>query len=160
MELQPDVVTLCRSLGIGADAMPDFTKPLVKLIGGLTLNGRKLSQGDTCEYLPIVSDSQPAEYRLGVINMFYKFATSSNTDGYQILVDITQKPVLSKVRSLYVVAREARDTQLKRFTHTYTRSTHALIHIDWITHKIFLAPHFDEALRATQMCGIPMWEMR
>ncbi len=33
-----------------------------------------------------------------------------------------------------------------------------LIHVDAITHKVKLAPHFNSDLSDTYMCAIPMWE--
>jgi hypothetical protein len=94
-------------------------------------------------------------HKIGTIKMFYHFDVAGVRTTF---VDIDDHPILHKVRSLFII-----DTveALQRGRDLYPAHRHSTIfHIDAITSKVLLAPHFDPALSATKMCAISMWEAR
>lgn len=76
----------------------------------------------------------------------------------QILA-ITDRPVLSLDKGMYIVNSVRQDTEVLGFKFEPTDNT-TLIHIDSITHKVKLVPHYDEDHKDTLMCGISMWTAR
>ena len=136
------------------------------MISGVTLNGRNFSQGDSCLYVPIVprrynqpgvggQDGTSTSHLLGIINMFYTFTLPL---GDVTFVSLYNLPIEHKLRSLYVTRTVVRNIQ-PGFADAYT-TNQVLIHIDSITAKLFLVPHFNPTYRSDFMCGIPMWDSR
>jgi hypothetical protein len=72
---------------------------------------------------------------------------------------ITDRPVLFLDNGMYVVNSVREETQKLGFKFEPTHNT-TLIHIDSVTHKVKLVPHYDEDHRDTLMCGISMWTAR
>lgn len=134
------------------------------MVAGIYLNGRHFKQGDYCEYLPTVprrgnvAEGSSSFYRLARIECFYVVRFG----GVEVpLVQITDLPILGSVRSLRVISKP--EPMPRPGWDTYKHILQAavadveLIHIDSITHKVFLAPHFDSE---DEMCAIRMWEAR
>ena len=170
-----DAYRAMRSRGNASDVLPalprnaNATVAITAMISGVRLNGRTYSQGSIVEYLPYVPRrgnrdgiggrvGSSQSYLIGCINMMYVFQLDNLPI---VLVDITGLPIVSVVRSLYVVERPASDmAHLAGFTNlteNMDSEGRCIIHIDSITSKIHLAPHFtDEAY----MCAIRMWTAR
>ena len=88
--------------------------------------------------------------------MFYHF---EDLGGEQhTFVDIENHPIIEKIRSLYIV-----DTCLTLRTgfdqHAIVAES-TIIHIDAITSKVLLVPHFTPEYKDVRMCAICMWEAR
>jgi hypothetical protein len=117
-----------------------------------------------CEYLPRVARRGNAagvgglagasmSHKIGTIKMFYHF----NVNGHETtFVDILDHVVTKKEGRMYII-----DTvpSLMRGKHRVT-SESTIYHIDSITSKVLLAPHYDPLKASTQMCVITMWEAR
>ena len=80
------------------------------------------------------------------------------------LVDITPVPIVGQIRSMYEVERpdaEVRPPQLRdlheRLYMPLEPSQLNIIHIDSITAKVHLVPHFDDH---GLMCALRMWQAR
>ena len=150
----------------------------VAMIAGVILNGRRYAQGSHCEYLPWV----PVSYRnrargiladgpggwegsstsrkICTVHMFYTFNMQGPGPKRATFVAITDRPVLSRARSLSVISW-AGERDLKPGFDFEMTDGHELIHIDSITWKVKLAPHFNSDLAtAGQACAIPIWESR
>jgi hypothetical protein len=142
----------------------------VRMIAGVRLNGRPFKQGDCCVYLPTVRargnlpgvggrDGVATSHRIGLINMFYTFTVPQ---GDVTFVSIYTLPTIHKLRDLYVTNKFVRLVQ-PGLAFDYDEVDHVnnvLIHIDSISSKLFITPHFDPAQRRHFMCGIPMWDAR
>ena len=88
--------------------------------------------------------------------MIYTFTLNGNVK--ETFVAIRDRPVISKLRSLYVIASAAEWNLPGQ--HEYLAGTSTLVHIDAITSKAKIVPHHDPQHAATQMLAIPMWEAR
>ena len=119
-----------------------------------------------CEYLPRVSRRPTlagvggmlggsTSFKIGTIKMFYHFKIGAVETTF---VDILDHPVLEKVRGLYII-QKVPALQRGSTKHPVT-ATSTIYHIDSITSKILLAPHFTPELMPTRMCGIRMWSAR
>ena len=75
-----------------------------------------------------------------------------------ILVEISDIPILAIERGLYIV-KNIPFQPAPGHSHTYS-TENTLIHVDAITHKVQLVPHYSPSKRETHMCGIPMWQAR
>lgn len=134
-------------------------------IKGVWMNGKHYKQGSHVLYLPLVPTTQrnqavgsSASYKIGTIRMIYSFGIGQSQMSF---VDIEPRPVLNRVRSLYVVKTLREETQTGfQVIRNEGRVHKTLIHLDQVTNRIMLCPHFDEELRTTQQCGITMWEAR
>jgi hypothetical protein len=141
------------------------------MVGGVWLNGRQYKQGCHVEYLPRValrhnrdgpggSEGSSTSHKVGLVHMFYTFTmmgyAASGLAKQATFAAITDCPLVSpKVRSLYFIDAPSERLYPKfRFVLT---DAHSLIHVDSITAKVMVVPHFDRDLRSTQSCGIPMW---
>lgn len=134
------------------------------MVAGVYLNGRQFKQGDYCEYLPTIPrrdnmvDGSSTSYRLARIECFYVVRVGAEEIP---LVQIFDLPILSEIRSLRVTPKP--DPMARPGWETWKHILHAavadvkLVHIDAVTHKVFLAPHFTNE---HQMCAIRMWEAR
>ena len=118
-----------------------------------------------CEYLPKVRRrfniagvggtlGASASFKIGTIKMFYHFKIGAVETTF---VDILDHPVLEKVRGLYII-KKVPALQQGSTNHPVT-ATSTIYHIDSITSKILLAPHFTPELMSTRMCGIRMWSV-
>ena len=137
------------------------------MIAGVFINGRQYSQGSVVEYLPKVRPRGNVEgvggragssesCLIGTINMFYVFHMKDNTT--DIFVDITNHPIKHEVRSIYVLGLTPHSLE-PGFTRTAAPGQ-CFIHIDSITHKVLLAPHYDPDLGDTYTNAIRMWEAK
>lgn len=155
---------VCRMLGVTPVTDKMRCKMMLK---GVMLNGHVYKQGDRCAYLARVAPRGNAEgvggrlgssesYKVGTIKMFYHFPRTPSIT----FVDILDLPVRRKLRSLYIVA--AQPAFPRGFACNPVTATSTLYHIDSITSKVLLAPHYteDETEATTEMCGIPMWDAR
>jgi hypothetical protein len=143
-------------------------------IAGIQLNGRVFRQGDHCEYLPKVavrpnvpgvvggSLGSSASHLIGTVGLFYRFQMNGGPSP-AMFVSVKPRKIKEKERSLYIldgtgVIDEAH-VHKKGHSHVHTLQ-HTLIHIDAITAKVKIVPHYDLAKRAAFMCAIPMWHVR
>jgi hypothetical protein len=74
-------------------------------------------------------------------------------------VSIKPRAVVGKDRSMYIVDTVSDDTTVTGFKYVHMAG-HMFIHIDSITAKVKLVPHYDEVKRIRLMCGIRMWCVR
>ena len=163
------VRTLWRSLKNPASYAPKEDAKCVILVAGVTINGRKFRQGAHCEYLPKVvprgnlpgpggQEGSSQSHRVGTICLFYLFEMKGGPSP-EVFVSIKPRPILSRQRSMYIVANIKDDTSQPQFAHSHTND-HTLIHIDSITGKIMLVPHYNVDESNTLMCAIKMWGVR
>jgi hypothetical protein len=135
---------------------------------GLTLNGRKYKQGDHCEYLPYVrprrgeqgAEGSSLSHKVGTVRMVYRIKMEGPGPEWALFVSLLDRPELGYVHNMYEVATVREDTRLVGFNHNYSLHNHTLVHVDSITSKIKLVPHFNQTKRATHMCGIRIWLAR
>ena len=139
------------------------------MIAGVYLNGRQYSQGSHCSYYPFVTprhnqqgigglDGSVSSLKIGTIWMFYRFQLIGNSS-LTTFVSITDRPIVGNHGNLKMVDTVKSDTLLPNFNHRHDPSVHNLIHIDSISHKVKLVPHFD-ASNNEHMFAINMWEAR
>ena len=142
---------------------------MIMLVGGVTLNGRSYRQGDTCEFLPQVSvrrrdNSQGSSqsHLIGRINMMYRVPMRKGNDEFssEVFVSITTIDISAKERSMYITQNVDRQVGSDGFKFVHDHLAHTLVHVDSITSKLMLTPHYDPGLRDTLMCGIRMWHAR
>ena len=139
---------------------------------GVWLNGRQYKQGDHCAYLPYVRPryqrrgvgghlGSSTSHRIGTIQMFYSLVMTgapSRPRECQCVV-VVDRPVKSLDHGMYITDSVRQDTEQVKFNYEPTH-TSTFIHVDSITHKVKLVPHYDKALKDTLMCGISMWSAR
>lgn len=137
------------------------------------MNGRQFKQGSHCSYLPRVRCrgnvpgvggrlGASTSYMVGTVNMFYVF----NMDGASpperprtcTFASVTDRPVLGHVRSMFIVDTVSAETEKVGFKYEHLDGVHTMLHVDSITFKIMLVPHYDSDKSTTHMCGIPIWE--
>ena len=164
---------LFTKLRVICAALPDFAisrdLECLQMIAGVKLNGHEYSQGDTVAYMPRVRVRGNLEgvggrfgasesHKIGTIKMMYYFPSIAEYAG--TFVDIEDRPVSRKLRSLFIVDHHLPLPQ-GHHAHPITNAS-TLYHIDAITHKIKLVPHFhqDTKKSVTEMCGIIIWEAR
>jgi hypothetical protein len=127
---------------------------------GVSLNGRVYRQGDACEYLPLGRRAGGAHH-IGVINMFYQicfFSPDGRTSRFEIMVDVTNVPVQAKERSMYIIPSIPRRVKQLGFLHVCGSGDSDVLHVDTITAKVQLAPHYSPERRDNLMCALRMWE--
>lgn len=135
------------------------------LIAGVRLNGRPYKQGDHCEYIPLVRprhnlagpgglEGSDSSRRIATINMFYAFEIENQATLH--LVDLTDIPVEAHYRKMSIVSSVRAQRRLPGFDFAHGSGT--LIHIDAMSAKIMLVPHFEESQKDTMMIAIPIWE--
>ena len=162
------VKTLLSSLNYAATYAPANT-PCEVLISGVRINGRLFRQGDHCEYLVKVarrpnlagvggSLGSSTSHLIGTVGMFYRFNMVGG-DTPATFVSIKPRTVVGKDRSMYIVDTVSDDTAVSGFKYAHMAG-HMFIHIDSITAKVKLVPHYDEVKRAQFMCAIRMWCVR
>ena len=165
------LVTLVNSIGDRMEPKFKFqgNHLFCRMIGGVHLNGRLYKQSDMCEYLPRVPRSNIVRgssdsFRVGFINMFYTFEdTSLRLPKLDVFVSVTDVPVRGRERSLYLVDNIHGQRGVKeKFNFVHDSSRHTLLHIDAITAKVLVVPHFnpDPEIRSRLMVAIPMWYAR
>ena len=154
----------------------------IAMTAGVILNGRQYKQGSHAEYLPVVKrrgnlagpggeGGSSTSHRVATVHMFYHFTMQgSRPETYRggvtlkALPDeatfaiISDRVVHDKIRSMHIVDA-VRDSATKPGFKFKTAAEHTIIHIDSITAKVMLVPHFD-ATQNHLMCAIPMWIAR
>ncbi len=152
----------------------DWPEAITFMIGGVSLNGRAYSQGSVCEYLPRVSRSlqnrvvgSSTSHRLGYINMFYRVYLKRRGDTgvnrrvrSEVFVDITDIPIIRKERGICIVSSIQRRVCQAGLRRKYDPTKGTVMHVDSVTSKVMLAPHYNPSLRNEYMCGIKMWLAR
>ena len=140
------------------------------LISGIRINGRLFKQGDHFEYLPRVVPrgnvpgvvggllGSSTSHLIGTVGLFYRFKMDRGPSP-AVFVSVTPRLIKEKERSMYIIEGVMDDSLMSRFDHVHTEQ-HTFIHIDSITAKVQLVPHYDLAKRAAFMCAIPMWHVR
>ena len=145
-----------------------FGQVATAMIAGVFLNGREYKQGDVCEYLPWVARRGNADgaggragsseaHQLCKVNYFIVCQIERRSI---VLVHVTPVPILAKERSVYIVPKQI-PTPPRKFKDLVsafgcTTTTHFL-HIDSITSKIHVTPHFNNP---EWMCALCMFEAR
>ncbi len=138
-------------------------------ISGIRINGRLFKQGDHFEYLPKVVPrgnvpgvggllGSSTSHLIGTVGLFYRFVMDGGPSP-AVFVSVTPRLIKEKERSMYIIEGVMDDSLMSRFDHVHTEQ-HTFIHIDSITAKVKLVPHYDLAKRAAFMCAIPMWYVR
>ena len=74
-------------------------------------------------------------------------------------VSIKPRTLVERDRSMYIVSTVSDDTSVSGFKYVHMEG-HTLVHIDSITAKVKLVPHYDEAKCTDFMCAIRMWCVR
>jgi hypothetical protein len=140
------------------------------LISGIRINGRLFKQGDHCEYLPRVVPrgnvpgvvggllGSSTSHLIGTVGLFYRFEMDGGPSP-AVFVSVTPRLIKEKERSMYIIEGVIDDTRIRGFEHVHTKLLH-FMHIDSITAKVKLVPHYDLAKRTAFMCAIPMWYVR
>ena len=75
-----------------------------------------------------------------------------------VFASITDRPVLGHSRSMFIVDTVREETEKLGFGYEHIEDVHSMIHVDSITSKVKLVPHWEEEKSNTHMCGISMWE--
>jgi hypothetical protein len=103
-------------------------------------------------------DGSSLSHLVGTIMMFYTFCvTGLGAPVTATFVEIKRRPIEYKVRSLYIIQTiGVDDSLLKGLEHQFS-DDHVLVHVDSITHKLKVVPHFDAQYEDALMCAIPMW---
>ena len=140
-------------------------------MSGLSLNGHTYQRGTHVEFLPYVRPrgnlggvggllGSSESHRIGTILMLYTFTVHRHGKLYDTatFVEVADRPVLEKIRSLYNINSVAAE-HLPAAGGAYSGDNY-LIHVDAITAKVRLVPHFLPRLAATHMLAITMWEAR
>jgi hypothetical protein len=88
--------------------------------------------------------------------MFYHFDVEGQSTTF---VDIMDHPLIIKERSMYIIESTLALQRGNHHVHPVTTNS-TIYHIDAITSKVLLVPHYSHLLKDTQMCAIRMWEAR
>jgi len=96
---------------------------------------------------------------VGTIQLFYvcKLTDDNNVTREEVFVAIRERPLVERDRTLYIVNTVADDTNQPGFTYEYDSSVDKIVHLDSITDRIMLVPHYKKDFADTLMCGIVMW---
>ena len=105
---------------------------------------------------------------MATIDYFHVFPDERNPNefpepdvaGRYLLVQITPIPLLGKVRGVYELQKTAPPIKHGFAPLSYEDDRIEFIHVDSITHKIKIVPHFDDSKQADLMCGLRIWETR
>ena len=162
--LWSSVSSITRRLDLTAANSPDAGYAMKS---GVWLNGRQYRQGDHIQYTPIVPrrgnlpgpggrEGSATSRRIATVNMFYDLQLRGGAKPL-LLVDITERTVVSSYRSLLIIDSIRADTAQVGFNLPHGNNR-TLIHLDAIDAKVKLVPHFDKAKCSTLMMAIPMWE--
>ena len=133
--------------------------------------------GDHIEYLPKVQrrgnrdgpggrEGSSTSHKLATLGMFYlvRMVGASGTTGPRpstlILASVLCLPQVGQASGCRVVGTVRQDVHLEGWDHVHNTNKHTLIHVDSITGRVMLVPHYEERLRGTQMCVVPMWKAR
>ena len=101
-------------------------------------------------------------YLVGTIKLFY-VCTLTDDKGIQrkeVFVAVRKRPIIDRDRSLYIVNTVSTDTNQPVFKYEFDVSTDIILHLDSITDRLMLVPHYDKDHADTLMCGIVMWAAR
>ena len=101
-------------------------------------------------------------YLVGTIKLFYvcKLTDDAGITREEVFVAVRARPIVQRDRSLYIVNTVSSDTRQPLFTYKYDASIDTILHLDCITDRIMLVPHYDEDKADTLMCGVIMWAAR
>ena len=179
----PMLKALLRRLGCPAAYKPATgPRTCIAMTAGVMLNGRQYKQGSHAEYLPRVgrrgnrpgaggAEGSSTSHRVATVHMFYHFSMEgSRPESYRGGVTLKALPdeatfaivsdrvVHDKIRSMHIVDA-VRDSATKPGFKFKTAAEHTIIHIDSITAKVMIVPHFDTTQNHL-MCAIPMWIAR
>lgn len=135
----------------------------------MKLFGRDYKQGMTVEYAPNVPrrGNLPGagglagvteSLLLGTVEMVYELTMTGRGPSACVLVEITQVPIIDRVRGFYIVNKSLARPPVGH-SHLY-KPNNSLIHVDSITHRVMMVQHFNPAERNEHMCAIPMWLSR
>ena len=75
-----------------------------------------------------------------------------------VLASITDRPVVGHSRSMFIVNTVREETEKVGFKYEHQDDVHSMIHVDSITSKVMLVPHYLEEMSSSHMCGVSMWE--
>jgi hypothetical protein len=160
-DLYSRIVSLLARLGHDSSYKPLCGSDMhcLAMTGGVKLNGRLYAQGAVVEYLETAVEYQEhcVVRRLGTIGMFYHVRMEGPGQREALFVAVKDRPVTGKVRSMHITPTFVEDGSKPKFKFVLTES-HLLLHVDSISAKVMLVPHFDHTLAATHMCGLKMWE--
>jgi hypothetical protein len=101
--------------------------------------------------------------------MFYKLRLpradrSSQRFEDVILLEMVDRPIVERDGRMYVINSIRRDTQLMGFGALEQVDGNltqvVLAHIDCVSSKLKVVPHYDPAREEAQMCCIRIWEAR
>ena len=133
--------------------------------------------GDHIEFLPKVRrrgnrdgpggrEGSSTSHKLATLCMFYlvRMVGATGEGGERpatlILASVLPLPQVGQASGCRVVGTVRRDVHLDGWDHVHNTTRHTLIHVDSIAGRVMLAPHYDETLRESQMCVLPMWAAR
>ena len=141
---------------------------------GIRLNGRNYAQGSHIAFLPKVPrrgnlegvgglDGSSTSHCIGTIQMFYTCEMVSLVPGRPstaTFLDVIVRPKLRTWQDIFILEndRQLVGTEKIGFNHVHS-PVHKLIHVDSITSKVMLVPHFQEE-KTHEMCAIRMWDAR
>ena len=139
------------------------------IMAGVRINGRLFKQGDHCEFLPKVAqrrnvpgvgglDGSSLSHCVATIGMFYRFNMVGG-ESPALFVSVIRREQVCRENNMIVLNTVSNDTGLLGFSHVHSPK-HVLIHVDAITSKVKLVPHYDIAKRDNFMCAINMWSVR
>ena len=147
-----------------------------KIISMSRSNHRSLS-GDHIEYLPRVRrrgnmdgpggrEGSSTSHKLATLGMFYlvRMVGATGAGGERpatlVLASVLPLSQVGQASGCRVVGTVRRDVHLDGWDHVHNTNKHTLLHVDSITGRVMLVPHYDETLRASKMCVLPMWAAR
>lgn len=168
------VLQLVRSLGHPRSYKPVHDGHCQRMISGVTLNGHKYKQGHQILFLPRIRrrgnaagpgglEGSSTSHQVGTICMFYQLAMQGTSEGlprHIVVVSVLVHPEVGRANQLRVVDTVREDVKLLGWDHFHDSRVHTLIHVDSITSRVMLVPHFDRSKKDSQMCVIPMWKAR
>ena len=179
----PMLKALLKRLGCPAAYKPATgLRACIAMTAGVILNGRQYKQGSHAEYLPVVrrrfnrpgpggEEGSSESHRVATVHMFYHFTmqgsrpetvrggvTLKELPDEATFAIISDRAVRDKIRSMHIVDA-VRDNATKPGFKFKTAAEHTIIHIDSITAKVMIVPHFDTTQNHL-MCAIPMWIAR
>ena len=112
------------------------------MTAGVHLNGHEYKQGDWCGVVKTNPrrPGSPATYHVGRVENFLVFPGI-------VFVRLSERPVLEKRFTYYI----------HQNTDGFMDCGNLLVHIDNVTAKMHVVPHFDDA---EKVCSIHVWDAR
>ena len=137
---------------VSQDSTPPDPSSCCVSINGIKINGWAFKQGSHVEYATGGGGGGEG-LKLGTVNMFYTFGIHSRKQC--TYVEVTERPILEKIRSLYVIdAIDRNEARLDGFGRVPSGET-SMIHISSIRCKLKILPHFtsEDKLIGLRMCS-------